>query len=85
MVSLADGKHSVSDLIVHNEKDTMLSFILARMSNIPELPRPAGVVYNVERPLYEAEMARQIHDSIQKQGDGNLERLLNHGETWVIQ
>ena len=85
IVSLKDGKHSVSDLIVHNEKDTMLSFILARMSSFPELPRPIGVVYDVNRPLYEGEMSRQIQQSIQKQGEGNLEKLLNHGETWTIQ
>ncbi len=85
VVSLKDGKHSINDLIVHNEKDTMLSFILARMSNIPSLPRPVGVVYASPRPLFEAEMSRQINDSIQKQGEGNLEKLLNHGETWSIQ
>ncbi|HEV8539309.1 MAG TPA: 2-oxoacid:ferredoxin oxidoreductase subunit beta, partial [Bacteroidota bacterium] len=85
VVSLNDGKHSVDDLIVHNERDTMLSFILARMSSIPELPRPVGVVYATERPLYEGEMTRQIQHAIQQQGEGNLEKLLNHGETWVIQ
>lgn len=85
VVSLTDGKHSVSDLIVHNENDTMLSFILARMSSIAELPRPVGVIYAVQRPLYEAEMSRQIQQAIQKQGEGNLEKLLNHGETWNIQ
>ena len=85
VVSLIDGKYSVNDLIVHNEKDTMLSFILARMSSIADLPRPVGVVYSVERPLYEAEMSRQIQDAIRKQGEGNLEKLLNKGETWTIQ
>jgi len=85
VVSLKDGKYSLSDLIVHNEKDTMLSFILARMSSIPGLPRPAGVLQAVERPLYEAEVQRQIQQSRQKQGEGNLEKLLNHGETWTIQ
>jgi 2-oxoglutarate ferredoxin oxidoreductase subunit beta len=84
VVPLKGGKHSVNDLIVHNEKDTMLSFILARMSNFPELPRPAGVVYAVDRPLYEQEIDRQIQQAIQKQGEGNLEKLLNHGETWTI-
>ena len=85
VVSLKDGKYSVNDLIVHNEKDTMLSFILARMSDIPHLPRPAGVLYAVSRPLYEAEVSKQIQQSIMKQGEGNLEKLLNHGETWTIQ
>jgi len=85
VVSLDDGNHSVNDLIVHNEKDTMLSFILARMSNIPQLPRPVGVVYAVERPRYEAEVSRQIQQAIEKQGEGDLDKLLNHGETWTIQ
>ena len=84
VVSLKDGKYSASDLIVHNEKDTMLSFILARMSSIPDLPRPVGVVYSVERPLYEAEVSKQIQQATQKLGEGNLEKLLNHGETWTI-
>jgi 2-oxoglutarate ferredoxin oxidoreductase subunit beta len=85
VVSLADGKYSANDLLVHNENDTMLSFILARMSNIPSLPRPVGVVYATERPLYEAEVERQIQRAVQKQGEGNLEKLLQHGETWTIQ
>ena len=85
VVSLADGRHSASDLMVHNEKDTMLSFILARMSNIPDLPRPVGVLYAVERPLYEVELTRQIDSAIQKQGAGDLEKLFNRGETWEIQ
>jgi 2-oxoglutarate/2-oxoacid ferredoxin oxidoreductase subunit beta len=85
VVSMNDGKHSINDIIVHDEKDTMLSFILARMSNIPELPRPAGVIYAVERPLYEVEVSKQIEQAIKKQGEGNLETLLNHGETWTIQ
>jgi len=84
VVKLGDGKHSLEDLIVHNEKDTMLSFILARMSNIETLPRPVGVVYAVQRPSYEMEMGRQIQEALQKQGEGDLEKLLNHGETWTI-
>ncbi|MBI4810113.1 MAG: 2-oxoacid:ferredoxin oxidoreductase subunit beta [Ignavibacteriales bacterium] len=84
VVSLKDGETSVSELIVHDEKDTMLSFILARMSNLPELPRPIGVLYAVERPRYEEVVIQQIKDSIQKQGEGNLETLLTHGETWEI-
>ncbi len=85
VVSLKDGRSSVSDLIVHNERDTMLSFILARMSNIPALPRPVGVVYAVERPLYAAEVEKQIQQAVDRQGEGDLERLLHHGETWTIQ
>jgi 2-oxoglutarate/2-oxoacid ferredoxin oxidoreductase subunit beta len=85
VVSLKDGQYSASDLIVHNEKDTMLSFILARMSNLPYLPRPVGILYAVERQTYEQEVTKQIDSAILKQGEGTLEKLLNHGETWSIQ
>lgn len=85
VVSLNDGTHTLDDLIVHDEKDTMLSFILARMSSFPNLPRPIGIVFDVQRPIYDQEIGRQIQESIKKQGEGNLEKLLHHGETWSIQ
>lgn len=84
VVSLADGANSVNDLLVHNEKDTMLSFILSRMSNFPNLPRPIGVIYAIDRPIYEVEMERQIEAAIKKIGEGDLEKLFTKGETWVI-
>jgi 2-oxoglutarate ferredoxin oxidoreductase subunit beta len=62
----------------------MLSFILARMSNLPNLPRPVGVIYSVERPLYEVEVTRQIETAVQKKGEGDLAKLLNSGDTWMI-
>ncbi len=84
-VSLTDGKHSVNDLIVHNEKDSVLSFILARMSSLPNLPRPIGIFYAAQKPTYDIEIERQIHKATEKMGEGDLEKLLNHGETWMIQ
>ena len=84
VVSIADGTYTADDLLVHNEKDTILSFILARMSNLPNLPRPVGVIYSVERPTYEAEVTRQIESAVRKQGEGELSKLLNSGDTWMI-
>jgi 2-oxoglutarate/2-oxoacid ferredoxin oxidoreductase subunit beta len=85
VVSLKDGKFSVNDLLVHNEKDTTLSFILADMTYHQHLPRPVGVFLSIERPTYEAEMQRQIEFSKKKQGIGSIEELFNSGETWTIQ
>ena len=85
IVSLKDGKHSINDLLVHNENDTTLSFILADMTYHVHLPRPIGVFLSIERPTYEAEMQYQIEFSKKKQGEGNIESLLNSGETWTIQ
>jgi 2-oxoglutarate/2-oxoacid ferredoxin oxidoreductase subunit beta len=85
VVSLTDGTYTVNDLIVHNENDPMLAFILAGMSNIPNLPRPIGVVYVVEKPSYDSLMQQQIDARIAKQGKGDLQKLFDHGETWEIQ
>ncbi len=84
VVSLKDGKWSASDLLVHNEKDTTLSFILADMTYKPNLPRPVGIFLAIQRPTYEAEMARQISFAKEKRGEGDMTKLLNSGETWVI-
>ncbi len=85
IVSLKNGKHSINDLLVHNENDTTLSFILADMTYHTHLPRPIGVFLSIERPTYETEMQHQIEFSKTTQGEGNIESLLNSGETWTIQ
>ncbi|MCI0705996.1 MAG: 2-oxoacid:ferredoxin oxidoreductase subunit beta [Ignavibacteriae bacterium] len=85
VVSLKDGKFSVNDLLVHDEKDTTLSFILADMTYKPHLPRPVGIFLAIDRPVYEEEMVRQIQFAKQKRGEGDMSKLLNSGETWVVQ
>ncbi len=85
IVSLKDGNFSVNDLLVHNEKDTTLSFILADMTYKPHLPRPVGIFLAIDRPVYEDEMERQIAFAQEKRGVGDFKKLLNSGETWVVQ
>jgi 2-oxoglutarate ferredoxin oxidoreductase subunit beta len=84
-VSINDGKYSASDLLVHNENDSTLAFILANMIHNPELPRPMGVFLAQSRPTYEHQMADQIARMKAKKGEGNLQQLLDGDETWVIQ
>lgn len=84
VVSIKDGQYSVNDLLVHNEKDTTLSFILADMTYKPHLPRPVGIFLAIDRPVYEEEMMRQIQFAKQKRGEGDMVKLLNSGDTWVV-
>ena len=84
VVSLTDGSHSVDDLLVHNEKDSTLAFILANMTYNHEMPRPFGIFLAIDRPRYEEELDKQIDSAISKRGRGKIEKLLNSGETWVI-
>ncbi|MGA7160581.1 MAG: 2-oxoacid:ferredoxin oxidoreductase subunit beta [Bacteroidota bacterium] len=85
VVSLKDGTHSVSDLIVHNENDSTLAFILANMTYNSALPRPVGIFLSIDRPTYESQMTLQIKSAVDKKGKGDLEKLLGMGDTWTIQ
>jgi 2-oxoglutarate ferredoxin oxidoreductase subunit beta len=85
VVNLQDGKYSVNDLLVHDEKDSTLAFILANMIHNPQLPRPMGVFVSLTRPSYEDQLTQQIARAKAKKGEGNLQKLLDGDETWVIQ
>ena len=85
VVSLKDGKYSVNDLLVHNEKDTTLSFILADMTHKPHLPRPVGIFLAIDRPVYDREMDRQISFAREQRGIGDLKKLFTSGDSWVVQ
>ncbi len=85
LVNLTEGKYTVNDLLIHNEKDSTLAFILANMIHNPELPRAMGVFLAIDRTPYEELMQQQIAKAKAKKGEGNLQTLLDGDETWVIQ
>jgi 2-oxoglutarate ferredoxin oxidoreductase subunit beta len=82
------GENGVTerDLLVHDIylKDPSVAFMLARMES-PDFPQPVGIFRAVERPTYEEMMTDQIDSAILKSGPGNLEKLINSGETWVVE
>ncbi len=84
VVSLSEGKWSANDLIVHNEKDTTLAFILANMTYNPELPRPFGIFQSIEKPSYEDLVYEQIQESKKKHTNTTLENLLRGDDYWEV-
>jgi len=84
VVSLTDGKWSADDLIVHDEKDSTLAFILANMSYNPNLPRPMGIFQSIEKPTYDAKVEAQLDYYAQQPGAGDLNALLRGNEYWEI-
>ncbi len=86
VVELGVNGMTVDDLLVHDIhlKDPSVAFMLARME-YPEFPQPVGIFRSVERDTYEDMMEAQIEAAIEKQGMGSLEKLINSGETWVVQ
>ncbi|MCA9286769.1 MAG: 2-oxoacid:ferredoxin oxidoreductase subunit beta [Phycisphaerales bacterium] len=82
VVQLGNGV-TESDLLVHDETDRGLAFLLAQLQH-PAFPEPMGVIYaNEDRDTYEHLAARQLQEAV---GDGepDLKTLLDDGETWVV-
>jgi 2-oxoglutarate ferredoxin oxidoreductase subunit beta len=73
------------DLVFHDERaeDPSLAFRLARM-RWPQLPEPMGVFRCIEAPVYDYDVQEQLDQVIAKQGEGDLEKLFNSGDTWEV-
>jgi 2-oxoglutarate ferredoxin oxidoreductase subunit beta len=82
IVQLGDGI-TAADLVVHDETDPVLAFLLSTM-NPPKFPTPIGVFRAVTRETYENIVTEQIHTAKQRQGEGDLDELLNRGDTWTV-
>ena len=85
IVSLGKGI-SEDDLLFHDEhvEDPSLAFLLSRMTH-PEYPEPIGVFREIEKPVYEDAVDAQLALSVENKGAGDLDSLLNSGDTWVVQ
>lgn len=85
VVNLKEGVNE-AELIVHDEKspDSYLAYMLARME-YPQFPVPVGIFRAVEKATYEDLMSDQINEAVEKMGPGDLEKLINSGETWTIE
>jgi len=84
-VSIKEGPYSISDLLVHNENDLTLAFILANMIHNPALPRAMGVFVSLDRPTYEEQLRDQVARAKSRKGNVTLQQVLDGDETWVIQ
>jgi 2-oxoglutarate ferredoxin oxidoreductase subunit beta len=75
-----------NDLLVHDIhlKDPSVAFMLARME-YPDFPQPVGIFRSVQRATYEDMLTAQIDAAIAKTGPGSLEKLINSGDTWIVE
>jgi 2-oxoglutarate ferredoxin oxidoreductase subunit beta len=81
VVALGNGI-SASDLLVHDETNPVLGFLVSRMAP-PQFPTPIGVVRVAERPSFDELMNRQLSEA-QKTGTGDLEKLMHSGDVWTV-
>ena len=89
VVNLENDGFSKDDLWIHDEQDLFKAQILSRFFDDPgqnpdALPRPFGVFYQTERPCYEDLMLKQIEETRQQMGEGDLDELIAGKNAWEI-
>jgi 2-oxoglutarate ferredoxin oxidoreductase subunit beta len=77
-------KHSLDDLLVHDETNLDLAHIIANWTSHPILPEPIGVIYSVDKPTYNSEMVAQVEAAVKQKGAGKVQDLLDSGDTWTV-
>jgi 2-oxoglutarate ferredoxin oxidoreductase subunit beta len=83
VVTLGNGI-TTDDLLVHNENDPVLCFMLSRMGP-PAFPMPIGVIRVMQKTTFDEVMNSQIQDAVTKSGDGDIDQLLRRGDVWTVQ
>ena len=78
------NKWSIDDVLVHDESDYVIASLLSNMSYQTDFPDPIGVLYAVESETYEETMVAQINEAIKKKPNGNVQDIINAGDTWVV-
>ena len=94
LVQDADGSARVVDvaavgegsLLVHDahHREPSLAFALSRVTWETDGAVPLGVFRALEQPVYDDLMSEQLAQAREQQGDGDLEALLQSGDTWVV-
>ncbi|MCA9506156.1 MAG: 2-oxoacid:ferredoxin oxidoreductase subunit beta [Spirochaetaceae bacterium] len=86
VIELGDDEDPASrGVMVHDERAPSASYagVLATLQR-PDFPLPVGVFRAVEKPTYEAMLQAQVDRAIAERGRGDLQALLNSGDTWQI-
>jgi 2-oxoglutarate ferredoxin oxidoreductase subunit beta len=80
-----DPKSPPADLLVHNPKheQSAYAFLLSRM-DLPEFPVPMGIFRSVEKPTLDFLLHAQVEKAKKAQGEGELKKIFEAGETWTI-
>jgi 2-oxoglutarate ferredoxin oxidoreductase subunit beta len=82
------GEHGITedDILHHDETkpDTNLAHMLSQL-DYPDFPVPLGVLRAVQRPTYDSIVEEQQEMALSQYGEGDLDKLFNSGDTWVVQ
>jgi len=79
-----DDKHSIDDILIHNESDKNLGMLLSEATYDPKLPTPLGIIYQEEKETYDSLMEKQISEAKSKDPNPSVNDLLHSGNTWEV-
>ncbi|WP_407560480.1 2-oxoacid:ferredoxin oxidoreductase subunit beta [Streptomyces sp. 184] len=91
----ATGDLEIVEVTPENEADVLVhdahaatpttAFALSRLADPNTLHHtPIGILRDVNRQVYDTEMAEQLDDAVQQKGKGDLAGLLAGGDTWTV-
>ena len=83
-VDVSNGEAKAEDLLAADTSDSEMAHLLSRLSGKEGMPLPIGVIYNVDRPRYEEEVAAQLALARKKLGASDVDQMLRAGETWTV-
>ena len=83
-VDLTKDDAKPDELLIADSKDLELAHLISRLSGKEGIPLPIGVIYQVDRPRYEEEVAHQIEQATKKMGASDVDQMLRAGETWTV-
>ena len=74
------------ELLTHqpDQASPLYAQMLATLS-YPEFPTPIGVIREIQRPTYEAQVQEQIDEARAKKGTGEWKELLHGKSTWTVE
>lgn len=84
IVDINDGKHSVNDLLIYDEKSKELAYIISQFTDNPAMPLPLGVFLDISYTTFEDDLTAQIEETIKQNGEGDIDELLRGNAYWVI-
>ncbi|HRI07895.1 MAG TPA: 2-oxoacid:ferredoxin oxidoreductase subunit beta [Nannocystaceae bacterium] len=85
IVTLGEGGVTEADLLVHDETNRAMAFLLASLEP-PAFPVALGVLYAAPThgPTFEKALLGQNEQALAKQGVGEIDALLRKGHTWEV-
>ncbi|TKK86801.1 2-oxoacid:ferredoxin oxidoreductase subunit beta [Herbidospora galbida] len=77
---------SPEEILVHDvhNPDPSLAFALSRLDEPAFQHVPIGIFRSVDRPSYDHLMSEQLEMAVAQRGPGDLDELLQGGDTWKI-